>query len=45
VTYATQEAALARVRVLRRDGVWTGIIPAGEGWRLLYDPDLNGATL
>ena len=41
--YLSEEAALHRAAVLKRPGIWTGCQRAGDGWVLLFDPDMGGA--
>lgn len=38
MTYKTYDAAAARVDVLRRAGVWPGIIHCSDGYQLTCDP-------
>lgn len=37
--YAAEDAALARVEVLKRSGHWPGVRRTGQGWVLLFDPE------
>lgn len=38
--YSTEEAAFRRVEILRRQGIWPGVIKIGSGkaYRLTHDP-------
>jgi hypothetical protein len=36
--YPTEEKALARVEVLKRSGIWPGVLHVAGGWVLTYDP-------
>ncbi len=38
--YATEEAAFARVNVLKQHGIWPGVFFRHGRWHLTYDPKL-----
>lgn len=42
--WTTEAAAFARVEALKTRGIWTAIRRCHDGWELLHDPDIAGAS-
>ena len=38
-TYPTEEAAWRRAAQLQLSGIYTGVVPCGDRWRLMHDPE------